>query len=298
MTYRLVDIKEFLGLIVAGQRKHFCCCAVIRSGSDAHARVPMTFDPSVAARFIADAHRTRATYRNLPTEMAPTTIDEAYAAQDALAQMWQATEGPVAGLKIATTTKVMQQLMGIDHPCGGLIFARRIHATPAKIERAKFVHLVVECELAVRIGRDLPLRETPYSRGDVRAAVGAVMPAFELIEDRNAVYKETRAVSLIADNAWNGGIVLGPETVPSVDLELNGLVGRLDANGVERGQGKTDDPMGALAWVANLGAKRGWPLKAGMVVITGSVIPTLPIGADERFSFGISDFGRVEMTAA
>lgn len=259
----------------------------------------MTFDPTKAARFVADAHRNRAPYENLPAAISPRTIDEAYAAQDALVEMWQATEGPVAGLKIATTTKVMQTLMGIDHPCGGLIYARRIHASPAAIDRSRFLHLVIECELAVRIGRDLPLRDKPYDRAEVRAAIGTVMPAYELIEDRNAIYKETKATSLIADNAWNGGVVLGPETTVPDDLDLNGIAGRLLANGVEKGAGRTDDPMGALAWIANLGAKRGWPLKAGMVVITGSLIPTLPIAPDERFSFSIDGLGdAVEMTAA
>jgi 2-keto-4-pentenoate hydratase len=54
--------------------------------------------------------------------------------------------GPVAGRKIATT-KVMQQLMGIDHPCGGLIFASRIHR-PATIRKADYVNVRIECELA------------------------------------------------------------------------------------------------------------------------------------------------------
>ena len=235
--------------------------------------------------------------KDLPTDLTPPSIADAYRAQDALAKLWQPSEGPVVGLKIATTTKVMQALMGIDHPCGGLIYQRRVHASPAAIDRSRFMNMVIECELAVRIGRDLPQRDTPYTRDDVQAAIATIMPAFELIEDRHAVYKETRATTLIADNAWNGGIVLGPETKPAAGMQLNGLGGRLLANGVERGAGKTDDPMGALAWVANLGAGRGWPLKAGMVVITGSLIPTLPIAPDERFAFASDGLGPVEMTA-
>ena len=62
--------------------------------------------------------------------------------------------------------------------------------------------------------------DEPYDRSSARAAVAAVMPAFELIEDRKAVYKETKALSLIADNAWNGGIVLGAEHVPAARLRL------------------------------------------------------------------------------
>jgi 2-keto-4-pentenoate hydratase len=185
------------------------------------------FDAAAAARFIDDAHRTRQPYCNLPEAIAPATVDEAYAAQEALSVLWVKQYGPVGGLKIATTTKIMQQLMGIDHPCGGILFTNRIHTAPAAISRGRYVNLVVECELAVRLARDLPGTGTPYSRTDVRACVGTVMAAFELIEDRNAVYKATKALSLIADNAWNGGIVIGPEAAPPPGHDLNRLAGRL-----------------------------------------------------------------------
>jgi 2-keto-4-pentenoate hydratase len=259
--------------------------------------MPKPFDPEAAARFIADAHATRADYSNLPPEIAPRSVDEAYAAQEAVARLWAASRGAVGGLKIATTTKIMQQLMGIDHPCGGMIFDRRIHISPAKIDRNGFVSLVVECELAVRLNRDLPATGKPYTAADARAAVGSVMAAFELIEDRHAVYKSTSAISLIADNAWNGGIVLGAEQVPLAG-DLNGISGTLDVNGVAHKHGTTDDPMGALAWVANLAVARGRPMRAGQVVITGSVIPTLPISATELFRFTLDGIGSTEMQAA
>lgn len=256
----------------------------------------MSFDPTAAAAFIDKAHRERAAYENLPEAIAPRTVDEAYAAQEALRALWEPRHGTVAGLKIATTTKVMQQLMGIDHPCGGMIYQKRIHASPAKISLAGFMSLMIECELAVRVARDLPGRATPYSREDVRAAIAEVMPAFELIEDRRAHYKSTRALSLIADNAWNGGIVLGKGIGVSPSLELNGLLGRLTVNDGAAKEGKTDDPMGALAWIANLAAGRGRPLRAGMIVITGSLIPTLTIAAGDAFRFEIAGLGAVEMT--
>ena len=55
--------------------------------------------------------------------------------------------------------------------------------------------------------------------------------------------------------------------------------------------------MGALAWLANLAAGRNRPLEAGMVVITGSLIPTLPIEPGQCFVFEIEGLGNVEMTA-
>ena len=258
----------------------------------------MSFDPAAAARAIAEAHRTRTRYDNLSGALKPPSIADAYRVQEALAALWTPMLGPVAGLKIATTTKVMQQLMGIDHPCGGMIYASTIHSSPARIEAAKFMHMVVECELAVQLGADLPARATPYTRDEVRAAVGTVMPAFELIEDRHAVYKSTEATSLIADNAWNGGIVLGTPITPSSTLDLDTIAGRLSINGTVAHSGLTDDPMGALAWVANLAVQRGRPMTKGMVVITGSVIATLPIAVGDRFSFELEGLGKVEMTAA
>jgi 2-keto-4-pentenoate hydratase len=258
----------------------------------------VSFDPVRTAAHIARAHATAAKYENLPDALAPPTIADAYRAQEALVALWTSIRGPVAGLKIATTTKVMQQLMGIDHPCGGLIYANTIHQSPARIRMADFQHLVMECELAVRLGQDLPPRSTPYSRGDVRSAVAAVMPAFELIEDRFADYKSCKPTSLIADNAWNGGIVVGAEVALPAALELDKLAGTLTINGRAAHSGKTDDPLGALAWVANLAIERGRPMTRGMVVITGSVIATLPIAIGDSFSFALDGLGAVDMTAA
>ena len=258
-----------------------------------------TFDPTAAAAFIAEAHQNRSTYRNLPDAIAPTSVSEAYAAQEALIPMWSAAKGKVAGLKIATTTKVMQQLMGIDHPCGGLIFDHTIHVSPAAIDKRRFMNVVAECELAVRLGRDLLQKATSYTREEVLHAIADVMPAFELIEDRNAVYKESRALSLIADNAWNAGIVLGPRANPPKTVAaFDGIPGTLTIGGQDQRNGKTDDPLGALAWVANLAVERGRPMTAGMVVITGSCIATLPIPANQEFAFTLDGIGTVRMIAS
>ncbi|HWB45267.1 MAG TPA: fumarylacetoacetate hydrolase family protein [Hyphomicrobiaceae bacterium] len=254
------------------------------------------FSAAEAAKFVDDAHRARARYQNLPEAIAPRTVAEAYEAQEALGALWVKRLGPVAGLKIATTTKVMQQLMGIDHPCGGMIFASRIHKSPAVIAKADFVNVRVECELAVRLGRDLPKSGAPYTRATVRDAIASIMPAFELIEDRNADYKTSRALSLIADNAWNGGIVIGPEVPLPPTLDLNGISGTVKRNGTAEATGKTDDPLGALAWLANLAVERGRPMTAGMVVITGSLIVTIDIAPGERLDFSIDGVGTVTMT--
>src|SRR5262245_9749793 len=255
------------------------------------------FSAAAAAQFLDEAHRARARYANLPEPIAPKSFAEAYAAQEALTQLWEARLGPIAGRKIAVTTKVMQGLMGIDHPCMGAVFASRIHGAPARIAKADFVNMRIECELAVRLGRDLPKGGSPYTRQSVRPAVSEIMAAFELIEDRNADYKSCAALSLIADNAWNGGIVLGAARSAPAGSDLDGIAGQLSRNGKPELAGKTDDPLGALAFLANLAADRGRPLGAGMVIITGSIVPTVDIGVGERLDLALEGVGDVTMTA-
>src|SRR5438105_5890825 len=159
------------------------------------------------ARWLWQARQRRLPYRNLPDELRPATIAEAYAAQEAYYRLAEPAFGAVGGAKIATTTKVMQQLMGITHPCGGAIFNRTIHASPAKLRAGDFVNLRIESEIALQLGADLPATGAPWTRATVAPAIAAAMPAFELIEDRNADYAQVEVTSLIVENCWNGGVV-------------------------------------------------------------------------------------------
>ena len=250
------------------------------------------------AQWMWDARARRLPYRNLPDDLRPASIAEAYAAQEAYYLLAETTYGAVAGAKIATTTKVMQQLMGIDHPCGGAIFSRTIHRSPAKLRAADFVNLRIESEIALQLGADLPASGAPWTRERVAAAVVGALPAFELIEDRNADYAKTEALSLIVENCWNGGIVVGTAKAVPIAVTVNdlvGIAGRLTLGGKLIGEGAAEDPAATLAWLANHVAERGRDLKAGMVVITGSLIPTVSIAPGQRAAFAVEGLGQVVM---
>ena len=242
------------------------------------------------ARHMWDARRARQNYANLPEALQPASIAEAYRAQEIYHRLAEPLYGPVGGVKVATTTKVMQQLMGITHPCGGAIFANTIHGSPARIKKSDFVNLRVESEIALELGRDMPASLAPWTAASVAAYVAGAMPAYELIEDRNAVYTETRAVSMIVENCWNGGVVIGaPKPVRAEDII--GVAGHQTLNGKSIGSGKSEDPFTTLAWLANLLAERGRALASGMVVITGSVIPTFSIEVGDRAVFAVDGLG-------
>jgi 2-keto-4-pentenoate hydratase len=241
-----------------------------------------------------DSRRARQNYSNIPDVLKPGSIAEAYQAQEAYYRLAEPVYGPVAGVKVATTTKVMQQLMGIDHPCGGAIFQRTIHASPARVAKGDFVNLRVESEIALKLGSDMPAAGAPWTATSVVAHVAGAMPAYELIEDRNAVYTQTNAVSMIIENCWNGGVVIGAPK-PITPKDIVGVTGRQTLNGKPIGEGKSEDPFATLAWLANLLAERGRGLTAGMVVITGSLIPTFSIAPGDRAVFTVDGLGECVM---
>lgn len=254
----------------------------------------MTARLGAMAQFMWDARRARQAYRNLPDDLKPGSIAEAYRAQEAYYALAEPVYGPVGGVKVATTTKVMQQLMGITHPCGGAIFKRTIHASPARIAKSDFVNLRIESEIALKLGADMPASAAPWTAQSVVRFVAGAMPAYELIEDRNAVYTETQAVSMIVENCWNGGVVIGaPRAVAAKDVV--GVTGRQTLNGKTIGEGKSEDPYATLAWLANLLAERGRGLAAGMVVITGSLIPTFSIEPGDHLVFAVDGLGEAVM---
>jgi 2-keto-4-pentenoate hydratase len=247
-----------------------------------------------AAEYLWSAHRARKTYTNLPADLAPRDAKEAYAMQDALHALAKPERGAIAGMKIATTTKVMQELMGIDHPCGGGVFARTIHRSPARLACADFVNLRIECEIAVRVASELSGRG-PYTADNVREDVAEIMPAFELIEDRHAVYRDTNALSMIADNCWNAGIVIGPARKFDRTVDIDSLRGRLTISGRPVSEGRADRPLAALAWLANLAVERGQPIRKDMIVITGSLVATISVSPGDVAIFTVDGLGEVRL---
>ena len=245
---------------------------------------------NAAAQWMWNARQRREPFRNLPDDLRPRAIAQAYKAQEAYSQLAEPRYGTVGGAKVATTTRVMQQLMGISHPCSGVIFERTIHKSPARVQSTDFVNLRIECEIALTLGADLPASAAPWTRETVAPAVAGAMPAFELIEDRHANYVDADVFSMVVENCWNGGVVTGaPKPIPVASLV--GITGRLTINGNIAAEGVAEDPCATLAWLANHLAERGRDLNAGMLVITGSLIPTLSISRGQRAAFTVDRLG-------
>ena len=253
-----------------------------------------------AAQHLFDAHRQRLAYAPLPDDISPATIDEAYDMQEAFQGLLAPQRGAIVGYKIALTTPVMQRMVGFDAPCAGAVFESAVHHSPASVQSADYVRLGAECEVAVRLQAGLPASGAPYDRAGVAAAVGALMPAFELVDDRGADYSNLYFLGVAADNAWNAGVVLGPEKADWQSLDLEDARGAMTINGEPAGEGYGRDvlghPLDALAWLANTLAGRGKELQAGMLVMTGSIVSTKFLNPGDEAAFAFEGLGDIRLS--
>lgn len=254
-----------------------------------------------AAHWLVARHLARAPSAPLPAAFAPRSIDQAYAVQDAFVALKARACGPVVGYKLALTTPQMRQLVGLQDSIAGCLHARQVVRAPASVRAADYGRLLVEFEIALRIGTSLAAKAAPYAAQQVAAAVDAAMPAFELADDLGADYATlaSRGLELAADNAWNEGAVLGAPTENWHDIDLGTLRGVASINGRVVGEGRGADAMGhplaALTWVANHLAGRGRYLRKGDVVITGSLVTSKFPAAGELLRFEAGALGAVEL---
>jgi 2-keto-4-pentenoate hydratase len=216
----------------------------------------MSYDPEPAAEALLLARQARRPAGPLPATIVPRTLEEGVAVQAALAKRMGAW--PPGGFKIGATTKRMQEYLGLDGPDGGFMPKGGLHASGVTLPWSDFSGLGVECEIAVELGADLPAG--PCGTDRAAAAVGKLFAGIELVENRYGPppagdLKAVGTPTLIADQIFHAGAVLGAPSANWRSLNLAAIPGRLLVDGVERGAGVGAEllghPLNALAWLAS-----------------------------------------------
>ena len=122
------------------------------------------------------------------------------------------------------------------------------------------------------------------------------MPAFELIDDRHADYDDIDALSILVDNSWCGGVVLGPRRTDWRALDLASTPASLGINDTAPEPAVTGAAMGhpLTRWSGSpISSPPGTPLEAGMIVMTGSTLATRFPDVGDRFVYEIEGLGMV-----
>jgi 2-oxo-3-hexenedioate decarboxylase/2-keto-4-pentenoate hydratase len=251
-----------------------------------------------AADEIARARLSGQRLKPLHPFLRPADEAAAYAVQAALHERLEPTLGKRVGYKIACTTPVMQEYLGIRSPCSAGVFAGGVHKSGVELRFDDYRRIGVECEIAVRLSRDLSGGRKPFTAERVGEAVAAYMPAIEIVDDRYADWRKTDTPTLIADDFFAAGCVLGEPVADPGDPAA--LIGTTTINGVEAGRGVGADVMGhplnALAWIATSLTERGRHLREGEIVLLGSLVETKWLERGDDVVIDVTGLGRVDFS--
>lgn len=212
---------------------------------------------AAAAEILTQARRNGTQIDGLP--VTPSSVAEGHAIQDRVAAL---LGEPIGAFKASAPPD--------GEPTRGLIEARMVRTSPARMLVSEAPHCGVEGETAFRFTRDLPARSEPYSRKEVAAAV-SVLPVIEVVSGRFREPLARPKLEQLADGGINAGLVIGPETADWSHLDLANLRMTFIVNGevlIEREGGHpTDDPIAGAVALANM---MPGGVKAGQIVTTGS----------------------------
>jgi 2-keto-4-pentenoate hydratase len=235
-------------------------------------------------------------------------VDAAYAVQSSWVADQIAAGARVVGRKIGLTNPVVQAQFGVDRPDFGVLFDGMACAPGTPIDGARTLQPKIEAEIAFVLAEDLT--GAMIGPAEVAAATAYVVAALEIVDSRIAGW-DIGIVDTIADNGSSGLFVLGDrrQELGRLDLAECAMTLRRVASGgaawagggvVSTGTGASilGDPLAAVAWLAAAVRDHGRPLRAGEVVLSGSLGPMVPVAPGDAFHADISGVGHVSCVFA
>lgn len=200
------------------------------------------------------------------------TLSDAYAIQREVDALRIAAGEQPFGWKIGLASRAFMARVGAEEPFWARTFSAKVMDSPATLDLSRWFRAQFEPELALVLGADLT--GPGISPEQARAAIRAVRPAFEIVDMRASV-DGIVVIEAVADSGLFAGCVLGPE-VPADGLDLDAVTvsvregsSRTEANGAS--SILMDGPVGCLTWLANRVADSGLALRAGDIVLSGTM---------------------------
>ena len=228
---------------------------------------------------------------NLDSALTP---EECYRIQTAVMDRRVANGDRIIGYKAALTSKAMQRDAGISEPLLGTLLASRHYSGNEPVSFAGFLDPTLEPEVAVVMRSDLSgPGVTVYA---AMTAIAGYLPAVELGDYRSDRTKRNIQQSLVC-NTFNGGFTTGStlSAPEGLDLRLEGMV--MEVNGEVRASATAvevlGDPLQSVVFMANKLAEQGRSLKAGMVLLTGSIVKGISLEAGDEVRVDFTRLGRL-----
>ncbi len=220
------------------------------------------------------------------------TLDDAYQVQQRMIRRRLERGERVVGKKIGVTSAAVMNLLGVRQPDFGYMLDGMIVNDGQGVAMNSLIQPKAEGEIAFVMKSDI--MGPGLTAVDILAATEGVMTCFEIVDSRIRDWK-IKIQDTVADNASCGVFVLGDRLVDPrrVDLTSCGMV--LEKNGevacTGAGAATLGNPVNAMVWLANTLGRLGIALKAGEVVLSGSLGPMIPVRTGDHLRCVINGIG-------
>ena len=204
-------------------------------------------------------------------------------------------ERPI-GWKVGFGAPAALELMQISAPLLGYLTDATVIETGSTTSVAGWVSPLIEFELAVRVGVDV---DGHTASTDAAAAVDALAPAIE-IADLDLPVGPEHVSEILAGDIFHRGVVLGAWDEARAGLDIADMRGHIRVDDTEIAavddlQAITGLYPEIVSTVAMTLSVVGERLRAGDVIITGSIIPPVPIESAQFFEFELSPLPPITM---
>ena len=199
----------------------------------------------------------------------------------------------VIGKKIGVTSRAVQDMLNVHQPDFGYLTDRMVSADGEAIPiQGNLIAPRAEGEIAFVLKRDL--KGPGVTSAEVLAATDYVFPCFEIVDSRINDWR-IRIQDTVADNASCGVFALGDTGLRPADIDLGtcGMVMEKNGEIVATGAGAAalGSPLNCVVWLANTLGRLGVPLKAGEVILSGSLVPLVPVAPGDRIRVTVGGLG-------
>ena len=222
------------------------------------------------------------------------TNEDAYQIQLAGLQLREAAGHKVVGRKIGLTSKAMQTALGVFEPDYGYITDQMMVFEGDGLDMRQLIAPKVEAEIAFILKSDIVGPGVTVAQ--VLQATEGIMPALEIIDTRIKDWK-IKIPDTIADGASIGRVILSGNLTPIADFDMRYMGMVLEKNGevVATGAGAAvlGHPANAVAWLANKLSQYGISLKAGDIIMSGSLIAACPVAGGDTIKANFDHIGSV-----
>jgi len=189
------------------------------------------------------------------------------------------------GWKLGVGTPAAMEQHGTSAPLVGFLTDRGLREPGSEIGIGTWGKPTAEPEVAVHIASDVP---AGGDRDAVAAAIGGLGVAIELVDVGGGELEE-----ILAGNLFHRHVLLGPAAA-GVGEELRGEIRHADeVVVVDDPWTLVGDPVDALAHLASHLAAFGTQVRAGDVMITGSIVPALAVSPGERLAYRLEPLGEL-----